>query len=68
MDRAELRASHAFQGRTDLLLRPLLHLSVEEIVDGVRDEEFAALHTTGRPFYTDISYMLVRVLPPTPPG
>lgn len=59
MDVDELRTSHAFQGRTDLLLQPLPHLSVGEIVDGVRDEEFAALHTMGRPFYTDISYMLV---------
>ena len=38
----ELKATYAFQGRTDLLLRPMPHLSAEEIVQGVRDEEFAA--------------------------
>lgn len=32
---------------------------MEEIVDGVRDEVWVAEHTTGRPFYTGISYMLV---------
>jgi radical SAM superfamily enzyme YgiQ (UPF0313 family) len=59
MTAGELRATYAFQGRTDLLLRPLAGLSVEEIVDGVRDEQFVAARTTGRPFYTGISYMLV---------
>lgn len=59
MDVDELAASHAFQSRTDLLLRPLPELSVEEIVDGVRDERFVAAHRTGRPFYSAISYMLV---------
>ncbi|QXJ25874.1 cobalamin B12-binding domain-containing protein [Actinomadura graeca] len=55
----ELAASHAFQGRTDLLLRPLPHLDVAAIVDGVRDEAFVAEHATGEPFHTAISYMLV---------
>lgn len=55
----ELRQTYAFQGRTDLLLRPQPGLSVEEIVDGVRDEDWVAAHTTGKPFYTGISYMLV---------
>ncbi|WP_433379353.1 B12-binding domain-containing radical SAM protein [Streptosporangium sp. CA-115845] len=55
----ELRATHAFLGRTDLLLRPLPHLSAEQIVDGVRDPGFVAEHSTGRPFYTGVSYMLV---------
>lgn len=55
----ELRATHAFQARTDLLLHPLPNHSVEEIVDGVRDENFVAEHTTGQPFYTSISYLLV---------
>ncbi|MGH3923443.1 MAG: radical SAM protein, partial [Pseudonocardiaceae bacterium] len=59
MDEAELRETCAFQGRTDLLLRPLPELSVEEIVEGVRDEQWVAEHTTTRPFYTGISYMLV---------
>ncbi|MGH3979948.1 MAG: hypothetical protein ACRDRZ_13270 [Pseudonocardiaceae bacterium] len=59
MDENELRDTYAFQGRTDLLLRPLPELSVEEIVDGVRDEQWVAEHTTGRPCYTGVSYMLV---------
>ncbi|MCP2259763.1 hypothetical protein LX15_003472 [Streptoalloteichus tenebrarius] len=59
MSEAELRETHAFQGRTDLLLRHQPDLSVEEIIDGVRDEQWVAEHTTGRPFYTGISYMLV---------
>lgn len=56
---AELEATHAFQGRTDLLIRPLPGTPVEEIVDGVRDPEWVAAHATGRPFHTGISYMLV---------
>jgi hypothetical protein len=59
MNVAELRATHAFQARTDLLLRPLPELSVRQIVDGVRDDAFVARYTVGRPFYTAISYLLV---------
>ncbi|MFI6281682.1 radical SAM protein [Streptomyces sp. NPDC050988] len=55
----ELRATHAFQGRTDLLLAPQPHLSIDEIVDGVRDPQWVASHSTGRPFHAGISYMLV---------
>lgn len=55
----ELAATHAFQARTDLLLRPLPELPVEQIVDGVHDPEFVARHAVGRPVYTEISYMLV---------
>ncbi|MFD7735030.1 B12-binding domain-containing radical SAM protein [Kitasatospora phosalacinea] len=59
MSADELAQSHAFQGRTDLLLRPLPHLPVEEIVEGVRDPGFVAEHATGRPLHSGISYMLV---------
>ena len=59
MTQAELRASYAFQGRTDLLLAPQPHLSAEAIVEGVRDAAFVAAHTTGRPLYTAASYLLV---------
>lgn len=55
----ELLQTHAFQGRTDLLLQPQPRLSPEEIVDAVQDEQWVAQHTTGRPFYTGISYLLV---------
>ncbi len=59
MSETELRQTYAFQGRADLLLRPQPELTVEEIIDGVRDEEWVAAHTTGRPFFSSISYMLV---------
>lgn len=59
MNIEELRRTHAFQARTDLLLKPLPHMSVEEIIDGVRDEGFVAAHSLGVPFYAGISYMLV---------
>ncbi|NKY87546.1 B12-binding domain-containing radical SAM protein [Nocardia veterana] len=59
MTEDELRATHAFQARTDLILKPLPHLTIDDIVDGVRDDTFVAEHSTDRPFYTGISYMLV---------
>ncbi|MGH3429827.1 MAG: hypothetical protein ACRDQZ_20035, partial [Mycobacteriales bacterium] len=55
----ELQATYTFQGRTDLVLRPHPELSVEAIVNGVRDEAWVAEYTTGEPFYTGISYLLV---------
>lgn len=55
----ELSATYAFQARQDLLLRPLPHLDLAEIVDGARDDGFVAEHSTGQPFYTGISYLLV---------
>ncbi|WP_229715995.1 B12-binding domain-containing radical SAM protein [Mangrovihabitans endophyticus] len=59
MSIGELEATYAFQGRTDLLMRPLPEMDVEQIVDGVRDDQFAAEHAAGEPFYRGISYMLV---------
>jgi hypothetical protein len=59
MSEAELRETYAFQARTDLLIRPQPGLSVAEIVDGVRDEEWVRAHATGQPFYSAVSYMLV---------
>ncbi|MEU7028895.1 radical SAM protein [Streptomyces sp. NPDC046275] len=55
----ELKATYAFQGRTDLLLRPQPGMDARDIVRGVRDEDWVAEHTTGRPLHTGISYMLV---------
>ncbi|MFJ9461011.1 radical SAM protein [Kitasatospora sp. NPDC101447] len=55
----ELKATYDYQGRTDLLLRPQPELSIQDIVDGVRDESFVAAASTGRPFHSGISYMLV---------
>ncbi|MFI1727562.1 B12-binding domain-containing radical SAM protein [Streptomyces sp. NPDC020489] len=59
MNLKELKATHAFQGRADLLLHPQPDLEPREIVRGVRDEEWVAMHTTSRPLHTGISYMLV---------
>src|SRR5262249_24549125 len=59
MTDAELRGTYEFQARRDLLLKPLPHLTTDEIVYGVRDESFVAEHTVDRPFYAEISYMLV---------
>lgn len=55
----ELKASYAWQARADLLLRPLPHLSPEQIARGVRDEDFVAGAAAGQPLHTAISYMLV---------
>ncbi|MDX3224556.1 hypothetical protein [Streptomyces sp. ME19-01-6] len=55
----ELKATYAYQGRTDLLIRPLSDVPVEEIVSGVHDLEWVEAHGTGRAFHTGISYMLV---------
>ncbi|WP_370651759.1 radical SAM protein [Frankia sp. Cj3] len=55
----ELKATHAFQGRTDLLLTPQPDLSPAEVVHGVRDVQFVATAGTGQPFYQAISYLLV---------
>ncbi len=59
MNLDELRATRDFQARTDLLLHPLPELPLEQIIDGVHDDAFAAEHATGQPFYQAISYMLV---------
>jgi hypothetical protein len=55
----ELKASHAWQGRTDLLLRPQPHLSDGQVARAVRDEDWVARKATGQPLHTSISYMLV---------
>jgi radical SAM superfamily enzyme YgiQ (UPF0313 family) len=55
----ELKATHAFQGRTDLLLTPQPDLGPAEVVRGVRDAEFIAAASSGQPFYRGISYLLV---------
>jgi hypothetical protein len=59
MTESELHETYSFQVREDLILRPLPSLSLAEIVDGVRDSDFVAEHSTGRRFYTGISYLLV---------
>jgi radical SAM superfamily enzyme YgiQ (UPF0313 family) len=53
----ELIATYRFQGRRDILLRPISDLA--QLFDGIRDQEFVALNSTDRPFYEEISYMMV---------
>lgn len=55
----ELQESLSFQLREDVLLRPLPHLTSEEIVYGARDPAFVAQHSVGVGFYTAVSYLLV---------
>lgn len=55
----ELAQTYAYQGRTDLILKPLPDLSPEEIVNGVRDEAFVKANSAGVPLHGEISYMLV---------
>ena len=55
----ELKATHAFQGRTDLLLAPQPDLSPDDVVRGVRNGPFVEAVGTGQPFYRGISYLLV---------
>lgn len=55
----ELKASYAWQGRADLLMRPQPHLTGEQVARAVRDQDWAARETTGKPLHTAISYMLV---------
>lgn len=55
----ELFQTYQFQGRRDLLLRPCPELNAEEIVDLVNSEECVNKLSSNRPFYEEISYMLV---------
>lgn len=59
MNIEELQESFAFQGRTDLILWPQPELSEEELLDLVTDEDWVSAYSTGKPFYSAISYMLV---------
>ncbi|MQT01965.1 radical SAM protein [Streptomyces jumonjinensis] len=59
MSLEELKATYAFQGRTDLLLAPQPELPVADIVAGVRDEAFVAEHSMGMALHNGVSYMLV---------
>jgi hypothetical protein len=59
MSLSELQQSHAFLARTDLLLAPQPSLTVEQVVQGVRDEDFVRQHSQDQPFHSAVSYMLV---------
>lgn len=59
MSLEELKASYEFQGREDLILKKADHLTNEEIFAIAEDDELAKEYSSRRPFYSDISYMLV---------
>jgi radical SAM superfamily enzyme YgiQ (UPF0313 family) len=59
MTMEELIESYLFQGRTDLLLKPVNNLTFEDIFSNIHDEGFAREYTSGLPMYSQISYMLV---------
>lgn len=59
MSMEELIGTYRFQGRKDLLLKDLRHIPEGELFDGIHDPTFVAIHGLGRPFYEQISYMLV---------
>ena len=55
----ELLESFHFLGRKDLLLKPLLDVSEEKILNIIHDETNIHKYLTGKPLYTEITYMLV---------
>jgi hypothetical protein len=59
MNMDELIESYRFQGRRDILLRPVPGCSSEELVSGIHDDDFVRQHSDDRTFYTEIPYMLV---------
>jgi radical SAM superfamily enzyme YgiQ (UPF0313 family) len=59
MTREELVESYRFQGRRDVILPPDPSLSPAELYEAVRDPDYVAGAVPGKPFYDEISYMLV---------
>lgn len=59
MTREELVESYRFQGRRDMVLPPDPSLSPAELYEAVRDPDYLAGAALGKPFYDEISYMLV---------
>lgn len=55
----ELIESFIFLGRRDLLLRRASFGSYDELYDIVRSDEASREHASGKPFYSQVSYMLV---------
>lgn len=55
----ELTETYEYQGRTDILLRPLPDKSAEEIYDLVSNNTQVQQVVLGQPLYSVISYMLV---------
>jgi len=59
MSMEELIESFYFQGRKDLLLKPNLSLTVEELFDAIHDEEYVSNNMQDQGLYREISYLLV---------
>lgn len=59
MSMDELIESYCFQGRTDLLMKPMHNLSEVDLYDSIHSENFVSNHSQNRPLYREISYMLV---------
>jgi len=59
MTMEELVESYSFQGRRDVILPPDPSLSPAQLYEAVRDPSYVAGAAPGRPFYDEISYMLV---------
>ena len=55
----ELVESYLFQGRTDVLLKPIENPDFEELFAAIHDEDFIDRQKTGLPMYSQIPYMLV---------
>lgn len=59
MTMQELIDTYTYLGRTDLILKPLNDLDENAIFHIAHDEELVAKYSLNRPFYEDVSYMLV---------
>jgi hypothetical protein len=55
----ELEATYTFLGRQDVLLRGVNNESATTLVSGIRNAAFVNEHSSNRPFYSAVSYMLV---------
>lgn len=55
----ELVDSYVFLGRRDLLLRPSSFSNYGELYDIVTSDDASREHASGKPFYSQVSYMLV---------
>lgn len=59
MDIDELIESYKFLGRNDIILNPNTDVEIEDLVNLVRNDTWAAENSSPKPLYHYISYMLV---------
>lgn len=55
----ELKATHEFLGRTDLVIKDMSFMTEAELYDGLQQQDFVERNSKNVPFYHFISYMLV---------